>query len=57
MIKFSCKREDIVSAVSKAEKAVPPKSSLPVMEGIMINAFKDCVVLTGNDLEIAIEAI
>ena len=56
MIKFSCKREDIVSAVSKAEKAVPPKSSLPVMEGILINALKDCIILTGNDLEIAIEA-
>lgn len=56
MVRFSCNREDFLNAINKAEKAVPPKSSLPVMEGIMVTALKDCVILTGNDLEIAIEA-
>ena len=55
-MKFTCLREDILSAVMKAEKAVSPKSTLAVMEGILIEAEIDKVYISGNDLEIAIEA-
>lgn len=55
-MKFKCLRQDILSAVSKAEKAVVAKSSIPVMEGLLIDIEKDGVIITGNDLEIAIEA-
>ncbi len=55
-MKFKCKRQDILSAVSKAEKAVVAKSSIPVMEGLLIDITKEGVIITGNDLEIAIEA-
>ena len=55
-MKFTCDRADILAAVNKAEKAVAAKSTLPVMEGILVNVTSDEVILTGNDLEIAIEA-
>lgn len=55
-MKFTCLREDILSAVMKAEKAVSPKSTLAVMEGMLIEAEIDQVYITGNDLEIAIES-
>ncbi len=55
-MKFKCKRADILSAIQKAEKAVIAKSSIPVMEGMLIDILRNGVIITGNDLEIAIEA-
>ncbi len=55
-MKFICNKEDILYAVGKAEKAVSPKSTLAVMEGILVEAKSNTVCLTGNDLEISIEA-
>lgn len=55
-MKFTCLREDILSAVQKAEKAVAVKSTLAVMEGILVEAEIDRVYISGNDLEIAVEA-
>ena len=55
-MKFTCSKEDILYAVGKAEKAVSPKSTLAVMEGILVEARNNTVCLTGNDLEISIEA-
>ena len=46
-MKFTCLREDILSAVMKAEKAVSPKSTLAVMEGILIEAEIDKVYISG----------
>ena len=55
-MKFKCLREDILSAIQKAEKAVAVNSTLPVMEGLLIETIGNTVCITGNDLEIAIEA-
>ena len=55
-MKFKCLREDILSAIQKAEKAVAVNSTLPVMEGLLLETVGNTVCITGNDLEIAIEA-
>lgn len=55
-MKFRCLRNDILSAIQKAEKAVAVNSTLPVMEGLLIETIGNEVCITGNDLEIAIEA-
>lgn len=55
-MKFKCLREDILSAIQKAEKAVAVNSTLPVMEGLLLETIGNTVCITGNDLEIAIEA-
>lgn len=45
-----------MSAINKVEKAVPPKSTIPVMEGILLEGMGNKVVLTGNDLSISIKS-
>ena len=55
-MKFKCLKDDILSAIQKAEKAVSINSTLPVMEGLLIETVGNTICITGNDLEIAIEA-
>lgn len=55
-MKFKCLKDDILSAIQKAEKAVSINSTLPVMEGLLLETIGNTICITGNDLEIAIEA-
>ncbi len=55
-MKFTCNRDDLLDAITKAEKAVAAKSVIAVMEGILIETGHGEVKLTGNDLSLAIEA-
>ncbi|MGI6777180.1 MAG: DNA polymerase III subunit beta [Acetivibrionales bacterium] len=53
-MKVICSKENLINGINIAQKAVSPKSTLPILEGILLEAgekFK----LTGNDLEIGIE--
>lgn len=54
-MKIICSRPNLLNAVNTVQKAVSTKSTLPILEGILIKAANDKVVLTGNDLEIGIE--
>lgn len=54
-MKFICDKQSILEAINVVQKAVSTKSTLPVLEGILVNAQNDSVTLTGNDLEISIE--
>lgn len=49
-----CNREEIVNAVSNVQKAVSTKSTMPVLEGILLNASKDKLSLCGYNLELGI---
>ena len=55
-MKFSCNREALLDALNKAEKAVAPKSVIPVMEGLLLETANRKIRITGNDLTLAIEA-
>ncbi len=55
-MKFTCNREELLDAINKAEKAVAPKSPIPVMEGILLETAGRGIRLTGNDASLAIEA-
>ncbi len=55
-MKFSAEKEGFVSAVAKVSRSVSQKSSIPVLEGILLKAEGDKVLLTGYDLEIAISS-
>ncbi len=55
-MKFTCNREELLDAINKAEKAVAPKSPIPVMEGILLETAGRGIKLTGNDASLAIEA-
>ena len=53
-MKFSCYQKDLATAVTNVQRAVSPKTNLPALEGILIKAIDDKIVLCGYDLEIGI---
>ncbi|MDR0405490.1 MAG: DNA polymerase III subunit beta [Clostridiales bacterium] len=56
-MKFTCDRTALTDAVGIVQRAVASRSTLAVLEGILIKAKGGKVTLTGNDLEIGIEAV
>lgn len=56
-MKFTCEKSAITDAVGIVQKAVATRSTLTVLEGILIKSKDGKVTLTGNDLEIGIECI
>ncbi len=57
-MRILCEQEILNEAVAIASRAVPSRSSLSVLEGICIKATEDGKIkLTGNDMEIGIEAV
>ncbi len=52
-MKFSCEKALLLSAISVASRAVAPKSSIPALEGILLEA-GDNLRLTGYNLETGI---
>ena len=54
-MKFSCEKALLSAAVSTASRAVAPKSSIPALEGILIEAGAT-LRLTGYNLETGIQA-
>ncbi len=53
-MKFNCLKEHFVEAISTVQKAVSTRSTMPILDGILIEV-SDSVKLTGYDLEIGIE--
>ena len=56
-MKFICSRDRLMEAISIVQKAVSTRSTLPILDGILIEASSaDGVKLTGYDLETGIES-
>ncbi|MCX8128984.1 MAG: DNA polymerase III subunit beta [Clostridia bacterium] len=53
-MKIICSKEDLIEGINIVQKAVSTKTTLPILEGILLDA-GDSFKLTGNDLEIGIE--
>ena len=55
-MKFLCSRDRLTEAISVVQKAVSTRSTLPILDGILIEASStEGVKLTGYDLETGIE--
>lgn len=52
---FNCEKEALVDAINTVQKAVPTKTPMQILEGILIKAEEENIKLTANDLELAIE--
>lgn len=52
---FSCERNILSEALNTVIKAASSKSSLPILEGVLINTDEDFIILTTNNLELGIE--
>ena len=53
-MKVICSKENLIEGINIVQKAVSTKTTLPILEGILLEA-DDKLKMTGNDLEIGIE--
>ena len=53
-MKLLCNKQTLIDSINIVQKAVSSKSTLPVLEGILLEAFEN-LKLSGNNLELGIE--
>ena len=56
-MKITCSKSNLVKGVSIVSKAVPSKTTMPILECILIDATTNEIKFTGNDMELGIETI
>ena len=54
-MKIICNKSNLVKGVCIVSKAVPSKSTMPILECILIDATMDIIRLTANDMELGIQ--
>ncbi len=54
-MKIICSKSDLVKGVSIVSKAVPSKTTMPILECILVDASTDFIKFTANDMELGIE--
>jgi DNA polymerase-3 subunit beta len=55
-MKFSCQKEDFLKSIQNVQRAIQPNNTLPILNNVLIRAEGKKVILTGTNLEIAIES-
>ena len=56
-MKIICTKSNLVKGVNIVSKAVPSKTTMPILECILIDATTNIIKLTANDMELGIETI
>ena len=56
-MKIICKKNDLVKSTNIVMKAVSNKTTMPILESILIEAYNDNIKMTGNDMEMGIETL
>lgn len=54
-MKLSFEKDNLLSGINIVLKAVPSKTTMPILECILIDASSSDIKLTGNDMELGIE--
>ena len=54
-MKFICSKTNLLNGVQIVSKAVPSKTTMSILECILIDATGDKIKLTANDMELGIE--
>lgn len=54
-MKFTCTKTNFNEGISIALKAVPGKTTMPILECVVIEAKGDCITFTTNDMQLGIE--
>lgn len=54
-MKIICSKADLVKGVGIVSKAVPSKTTMPILECILIDATTDMIKFTANDMELGIQ--
>lgn len=56
-MKIICSKSDLVSSVNIVLKAVSSKTTMPILECLVIEARGDIIKMTSNDMELGIETV
>ena len=56
-MKFKCSKEDLIIGLNNVTKTVTSKTTMPILEGVLIETYSNNIKLTTNDLEIGSEYI
>ena len=56
-MKLICSKSNLVQGVSIVSKAVPSKTTMSILECVLIDASAGIIKLTANDMELGIETI
>ena len=56
-MKLICSKSDLLNGVQIVSKAVPSKTTMSILECILLDASKGVIKLTANDMELGIETI
>ena len=56
-MRIICSKQNLLNGVQIVSKAVPGKTTMPILECILIDASKGVISLTANDMELGIETI
>ena len=56
-MKLICSKSNLLKGVNIVSKAVPVRTTMPILECILINASTDEIKLTANDTELGIETV
>lgn len=54
-MKIICKKSDLAKGVNIVSKAVPSKTTMPILECVLIDATMNTINLTANDMELGIQ--
>ena len=54
-MKFTCQRENLLNGINIVSKAVSGRTTLPILECILLTVSKEGFKLTANNLELGIE--
>ncbi len=56
-MKIICSKSNLIQSINIVSKAVPVKSTMAILECILIDASENAIKLTANDMELGIETI
>lgn len=54
-MQFTCEKSNLLDGISTVQKAVTGKSTMPILQGILIKATSEGLVMTGSDIDLSIE--
>ena len=54
-MKLICSKSSLLTGVQTVSKAVPNKTTMSILECILVDATKGVITLTANDMELGIE--
>lgn len=56
-MKFACSKNNLLEAINIVQKAISTKTTMAILDGILLECIDNKLKLTGNDLEIGIESV